>query len=130
MAAEAVRTGHVSSPHVVPSCRASCTCLITPSLPVTQTNPPGSVIRDHGLIEIQPDARTPSGDGVATAGASAVGGSANNAVASSLLVNVNNRLVSPALPFHRLNTVAGLLLALRHPPERPAPGFRARGSGS
>ncbi|PRW20358.1 GTP diphosphokinase chloroplastic isoform X1 isoform A [Chlorella sorokiniana] len=61
----------------------------------------GSVIRDHGLIEIQPDTLAPSGDGLPTAAAAAdapspAGG--DGSLASSLLVNVNNRLVPEETP--------------------------------
>lgn len=68
--------------------------------PLSCLLPAGSVIRDHGLIEIQPDAPAPSGDGLPTAAAldaTSAGGNGNEG-SSSLLVNVNNRLVSRCLP--------------------------------
>ena len=73
----------------------------------------GSVIRDHGLIEIQPDAPAPSGDGLPTAAAldaTSTSGNGNDA-SSSLLVNVNNRLVShclPLIPLAALHPSTGL----------------------
>jgi hypothetical protein len=76
-------------------------CSLTGSLFVCLFIFAGSVIRDHGLIEIQPDTLAPSGDGLPTAAAAAdapspAGG--DGSLASSLLVNVNNRLVPEETP--------------------------------
>lgn len=66
-------------------------CLPSSCLPTLT----GSVIRDHGLIEIQGDAAVPSGDGLAAAGSSGNGALGGRPMAppAGLLVNVNNRLV-------------------------------------
>lgn len=94
--------------------------------PLSCLLPAGSVIRDHGLIEIQPDAPAPSGDGLPTAAAfdaTSTSGNGNDA-SSSLLVNVNNRLVSrclPLIPLAALHPSTGLPPFLPHFSELPAP---------